>query len=52
MQNGDLALPSNFCFVAKPSIVTVLHSIITCVSIMLTCIRTHFRTEPMSEKLC
>ena len=33
----------------RQSQVTVLH---ICVSIMLKCIRTHFRTEPISEKLC
>ena len=31
------------------SLFTVLH---TCVSIMLKCFRTHFRTEPISDQLC
>ena len=38
MQNGDWALPRK-----------VLHY---CVCVMLKCIRTRFRTEPISEHLC
>ena len=42
-----LAKPSHrFAYISWRSIVTVLH---TCVSIMLKCIRTRYRMEPISE---
>ena len=45
MQNREQALPRLFLL---QSLVTVLH---TCVSIMLKCIRTRFRTEAMLKHL-